>query len=289
MARIKVKKTKITIPSRYLLLFMTILCIAMMLLTFTTDIITGPLEAISGYVVVPFQNGIGEVGSFLTSRSDNIKRMNELVKENEELKTQLNELSLEMNLQQQDKYELSRLRELYQLDEQYHDYQKIGARVIGMDPGNWFSVFLINKGTDDGLALNMNVIAGSGLVGRIVEIGPNWATVKSIIDDSSNVSAQVLSTSDRLIVSGNLELMKDGIISFEQLIDEEDLVVEGDQLVTSQISDIYLPGLTIGYISEIHKDPNNLTKSGYLTPVVDFKHLDTVLVILDLKQTVNAK
>ena len=287
MARVKVRKTKFTIPSKYLLLIMTILCIALMLLTFTTDVVTGPLEAVSGYVIIPFQDGISEVGMFLTSRKDNIKKMNELMEENTSLQEQVDSLSIENSMLQQDKYELSRLRELYLLDEQYSDYEKIGARVIGMDPGNWFSVFLINKGTNDGISVNCNIMSGSGLVGRVVDVGPNWATVKSIIDDSSNVSAMVLSTSDRLIVSGDLETMNDVIIRFEQLIDEDNRVAEGDQLVTSQISDIYLPGLTIGYISEIKSDPNNLTKSGYLTPSVDFKRLDTVLVILDLKQTVS--
>ena len=286
MPRVKVRKTKFTIPSKYLLLIMTILCIALMILTFTTDWVTGPLEAVSGYVIVPFQDGISEAGMFLTGRSDNIKKMNELVEENTSLKTQVDELTIENSMLQQDRYELSKLRELYALDEQYADYEKIGARVIGMDPGNWFSIFLIDKGTNDGIAVNMNVMAGSGLVGKVVEVGPNWATVKSIIDDSSNVSGMVLSTSDRLIVTGDLETMNDGMIRFEQLIDEDDMVAEGDQLVTSRISDIYLPGLTIGYITEINKDPNNLTKSGYLTPAVDFKRLDTVLVILDLKQTV---
>lgn len=286
MPRVKVRKTKFTIPSKYLLLIMTILCIALMILTFTTDWVTGPLEAVSGYIIVPFQDGISEAGLFLTGRSDNIKKMNELVEENTSLKTQVDELTIENSMLQQDRYELSKLRELYALDEQYADYEKIGARVIGMDPGNWFSIFLIDKGTNDGIAVNMNVMAGSGLVGKVVEVGSNWATVKSIIDDSSNVSGMVLSTSDRLIVTGDLETMNDGMIRFEQLIDEDDMVAEGDQLVTSRISDIYLPGLTIGYITEINKDPNNLTKSGYLTPAVDFKRLDTVLVILDLKQTV---
>ena len=59
----------------------------------------------------------------------------------------------------------------------------------------------------------------------------------------------------------------------------------GDSVVTSNISDKYLPGILIGYISEIQTDPNNLTKSGRITPAVDFSRLDTVLVIQKLKQT----
>ena len=199
---------------------------------------------------------------------------------------QVSELTIENNLLQQDKYELSNLRELYKLDEQYAQYDKIGARVIANDSTNWFHSFVIDKGEEDGLAVDMNVMAGSGLVGRIIDLGPNWAKVISIIDDNSNVSGMVLSTSDKLIVSGDLKLMEAGNIQFSQLIDTDNKVSVGDKIVTSYISDKYLPGISIGYISAIEMDANNLTKSGTLTPVVDFKHLKEVLVILQLKQSV---
>ena len=130
----------------------------------------------------------------------------------------------------------------------------------------------------------MNVMSGSGLVGIVTSVGPNWANVRSIIDDDSNLSGMVMSTSDTLIVTGDLELMSDGYIRFSQLIDEDDVVVKGDQVVTSSISDKYLPGISVGYITEIEKDSNNLTKSGYITPAVDFKRLNTVLVVTDLKK-----
>ena len=123
-------------------------------------------------------------------------------------------------------------------------------------------------------------------MGRIVDVGPNWAKVKAIIADDSNVSAMVLSSSDNMIVSGNLKLYATGVIEFEQLIDSADAVVEGDKIVTSNISDIYLPGILIGYISQINQDSNNLTKSGHITPAVDFEHLEEVLVVMQLKQTI---
>ena len=186
---------------------------------------------------------------------------------------------------QQDRYELTNLRELYDLDAQYDEYDKIGARIIAKDSGNWFHSFVINKGSNSGLQIDMNVIAGSGLVGRIVDVGPNWAKVMSIIDDNSNTSGMVLSTSDNLIVSGDLQLYEDGVISFEKLIDSADRVVEGDKIVTSNVSDKYLPGILIGYISSINVDSNNLTKSGLVTPAVDFEHLEEVLIITELKQT----
>ena len=240
---------------------------------------------VSGYTVVPFQKGIESAGSWIFNRSEDIKKIKELTIENENLQTQIDELTIKNNELMQDKYELSELRQLFKLDEEYEEYDKVGARVIGKDTGNWFSTFIIDKGTNDGIDVDMNVMAGSGLVGIITEVGPNWATVKSIIDDDSNVSGMTQSTSDILIVEGSLELLDKGIIKFSQLEDPDNKIKIGDQIVTSHISSKYLPGISVGYITEINLDSNNLTKSGYLTPVVDFKHLTNVLVITELKQT----
>ena len=284
MARGRSNRNKISIPSKYILLVLSILCVCLMVLSYATDWLKGPLETVAGYTIIPFQRGISYAGSFLTGKSDNVKKMDELIAENEELKQQVDELNAQVNSLMEDKYELAELRQLYALDEKYTDYKTTGARVIGKDAGNWYSTFLIDKGTEDGISVDMNVLAGSGLVGIVTAVGPNWATVRSIIDDSSNVSAMVLNTSDTMIVSGELELYNDGYISFSDLNDSEDKVEEGDQVVTSHISNKYLPGLSVGYITEISKDANNLTKSGYITPVVDFEHLSDVLVITQLKQ-----
>lgn len=258
----------------------------MVLLTFNTKIFSGPLSAVAGYIVVPFEEGISVVGSWLSGRSEELVQIRDLIARNEELERQVDELTIENTRLQQDRYELTNLRELYSLDAQYDEYEKTGARIIARDSGNWFHAFVINKGAMDGIAVDMNVMAGSGLVGRVVDVGPNWAKVKSIIADDSNVSAMVLSSADRMIVSGNLKLYASGVIEFTQLVDSENVVVEGDKVVTSDISDKYLPGILIGYINTISPDANNLTKSGHITPAVDFEHLEEVLVIMELKQTV---
>lgn len=273
-------------PSKYLLLILTILCTLLMLITFGTDVFNRPLNSAVGYVVVPFQQGIGKVGEWLSKRSDELIQIRKLLDENAALREQVAALTEENTLLQQDKYELNNLRDLMDLNEQYGEYNKVGAHIISRDSGNWYSSFLIDKGSNDGFAVNMNVIAGGGLVGRITSVGPNWARVTSIISDNSNVSGMTLSTEDNLIVSGDLKLMAENCISFSQLVDSKNLVAEGDKVVTSNISDIYLPNILIGYISSLDKDANNLTKSGLITPAVDFEHLGEVLVITDRKQTV---
>lgn len=283
---IKRKGEKFTLPGKYLLFILTILCTGLIVLTFNTDFLSAPVSAVGGYVIVPLQEGISKAGSWLNTRSEELQQIRSLLRENEELRAQVDELTMENIRLQQDRYELTNLRQLYELDAQYDEYQTVGARIIAKDSGNWFHSFIIDKGSNDGLMIDMNVMAGSGLVGRIIDVGPTWSKVMSIIADNSNTSGMVLSTSDNLIVTGDLELYADGVISFEKLVDSADRVVEGDKIVTSHISDKYLPGILIGYISSITVDSNNLTKSGLITPAVDFEHLEAVLVITQLKQTV---
>ena len=280
------KKKQNGLASKYWLLILSAVCLLLMGISLISDKINGPLRIFANYTVVPMQKGINQIGMFLTDITDNFETLQLTRKEKEALQEKVDELTLENKMLQQEKYELERLQELYKLDSNYADYEKVGAHVIGKDPGNWFSTFTIDKGSDDGLAVDMNVIAGSGLVGIITEVAPGWSRVRSIIDDSSNISDMTLSTLDTFIVKGDLKLMNDGKIKFEQLENNKNEIAVGEEIVTSHISDKYLQGITIGVVSDIEVDSNNLTRSGYLTPVVDFKHLHEVLVITTLKEDV---
>lgn len=273
------------IPGRYLLLLVTALCVGMILTTYYTDVLNGPLSGFANYIVIPFQDGVSKAGEWLIKREQLVSDIKELQKENEALRQVNEELSVTNNALLQEKHELTELRNLYQLDQTYADFPKTGCRIIAKENGSWYHSFVIDKGSEDGLSMDMNVLADGGLVGRITYIGRHWSRVQAVIDDNSNVSATVLSSQKNLIVSGNLTLYEEGTIRFSELADPDDLVKVGDSVVTSNISDKYLPGILIGYISEIQTDSNNLTKSGRITPAVDFSRLDTVLVIQKLKQT----
>lgn len=279
------KKSKFSLQSKYVLLILTFLCVALIFVTLATQSASGPFRTAAGYSIVPIQNGINKVGVWLGNLGDNLQDIGALMRKNEELQQKVDDLTVENSRLQEDKYELERLQELYGLDQKYESYHKVGARVIASDGGNWFSTFVIDKGEDDGIKKDMNVIAGSGLVGIVTKVGSNWASVRSIIDDASNVSAMLLSTSDRCMVRGDLKLMNEGSIRFEQLDNNDNEVEVGEKVVTSHISSKYLEGLLIGYVSDVSVDSNNLTRSGHITPAVDFKHLQEVLVITDLKET----
>ena len=241
---------------------------------------------VAGYVFVPMQKGINGAGAWLSGKANDFKTLGEVLEENKALQEQVDELTSQLNNIKLDQYELDSYRELLELDDQYAEYEKVAAHVIAKDSGNWFSTFTIDKGSKDGIAKGMNVIAGSGLVGIVTDVGPNFAKVRSIIDDSSNVSAMVLTTKDNFNVSGSLQTMnEDKLLPFTELRDENDEVQMGDPVVTSYVSDQYQQGILIGYIYSIEENPNNLTKSGTITPVVDFQHLREVLVITAIKDT----
>ena len=258
-----------------------------MSLSFLTNFDGGALNVISGYVLIPVQNGINQAGGWIRSRVENLEDLTAVKEENEQLRAQIAELTLENNSMLQERYELNELRSLYELDDEYSSLEKIAANVIGKDTGNWFHMFLIDKGSNDGVRVDMNVIAGGGLVGIVTKTGPDWAQVRSIIDDMSNVSAMILKNSDLCYVRGDLQMMTEGTMQLNELRDPDGEVEPGDKVVTSHVSAKYHKGILIGYVNEITTDANNLTKSGSLTPAVDFEHLSTVLVITDLKQQID--
>lgn len=278
------KKNKFRMKSKHLLILMTFLCISAILLTFSQTVSVSPLREAASRVIVPFQNGINQVGTWMSGKLDGFQNVEKLAKQNKELQQQVTELREENSRLAQNQDELKRLQELYQLDQSYSEYDKVAAQVISKDPGNWYDTFVINKGSEDGIQKDMNVISGGGLVGLVVEVESHCATVRSIIDDSSSVSAMTATTADTCIVTGDLRLMDEGKISFSQM-SAENAVAVGEQIVTSNISDKYLKGILIGYVSEVTEDSNHLTNTGYITPAVDFKHLQEILVIKELKQT----
>ena len=270
--------------SKHLLVIMTFFCGSAVVSTLASGVTSEPLAEAAGMIVVPFEKSINGIGSWIGEINQTFQDKQDLIDKNQELQDAVDTLTEQNNIMIQNQSELSRLQELYNLDEEYSSYPKVAARIISKDPGNWYDTFMINRGSNDGIRVDNNVIAGKGLVGIVTEVGPNWATVRAIIDDSSNVSAMTVGTDDTCVVEGELELIDEGKLRFSQLYDKDDKVTVGERVVTSNISDKYVEGLFIGYVSEIELDTNNLTKTGTIVTPVDFQHLKDVFVITVNKQ-----
>lgn len=277
------KKLSSFMNSKYILIAVSILCALLIGTSFFTDKLVSPLRNAVSAVIIPLQKGMNYIGLWVSDSYDTLQEMRMVLNENQKLQEQVDRLTEENNQLKQDSYELSRLRELYELDEKYPGYTKVAARIIGTASNNWYSTFTIDKGSADGLETDMNVIAGGGLVGIITEIGTHFAIVKTVIEDGTHVSGQLIDTGDICTVKGDIELMDSGLIQVQYFKNGVN-VRNGDKIVTSNISDKYLPGILIGYAKDVSTDANNLTQSGYLVPAVDFEHLQEVLVIKEKKE-----
>ena len=277
------RQSRFSVKPKILIFVLTLVCIASLILSFAFSGFSKPFKAVAGVAVVPLQTGINNIGGWITDKEELLKTVKELKSSNSKLKKQVDELTQENSLLAQNKYELTRLRELLKLDEDYSQYEKVAANVIGKDTGNLFDIFIINRGSDDGIQVDMNVISGGGLVGIVYDIGKNYAKVRSIINDESSVSVSFANTSDTGIASGDLKLMEDNVMNITE-VSKDAKIAEGDMVVTSQISDKFLPNILVGYLTKISKDASGLTQSGQMKPVVDFEHISEVLVIKQLKE-----
>ena len=194
-------KIKSRLTSRVALIVVCVLCIASLLYRYWSYEDSVSPAQIAGAVIVPFQEGLNEIGSFLfRSEEDRIslsearEQISDLKKQNAELRrenSELNDLALENE----------RLRRLLDMKTRLSGYETTEASVIGNDGVNMFVRFTLNKGTMDGIAVNMNVINDQGLVGIITAVGPNYSICTAIIEDGTNVSAMTKNDHMNLIVS----------------------------------------------------------------------------------------
>lgn len=274
------------ISPKYLLIALSIICIALTILSaFFPDIIK-PVKNYTGKVITPLQQGVNDIGKWVENKVLIFGDVKELRAENTELKGEVTNLQNEIGKKESELAELQTLRDLYDLDELYPDYEKTAARVFSVNSSGWFNEFYIDKGLNDDIYEGCNVLCDDGLLGIVVESYDNYARVRAIIDDRANVTGEIGSAGYICNVEGSLQTMDDGYLLATD-IDKNAIISEGDKIITSSVSDRYLYGITIGYVTSVEQDSNNLTQSAKITPTVNFTDIKDVLVILDRKQEVN--
>ena len=274
------------ISPKYLLLALTIICVALMIISFFAQDKISFIKKYTNMVVSPIQQGINKIGVWTDSKLENLKEIEELNKKNKELQTQIDDYKEQITVYQNKMAELEELRALYELDETYPDYNKTAAHVFAKDSTSWFSIFYIDKGTKDGMFVGANVMCHDGLAGIITECYDDYSKVRAVIDDNSNISAKIMPSNALCTVEGNLNTYQEGVLVVKN-IDKDAKITVGDKVVTSHISERFHQGITVGYIAEITYDTNNLTITATITPAVDFDDISDVLVITDKKQDIN--
>lgn len=277
------RRKKIYIEPKHLLIVLIALCFILIAVSFKFEKQLAPVKSTVGVVFTPMQKGINTLGKSISNKFKVIRRLKTVTKENEALKEEIEIIKGENRLLQQQQNELEELRELYDMKGNYSDMPTVAARVISKDPSNWYSTLVIDKGKNDGIKVDMNVIAKDGLVGIISEVGHNYSKIRTIIDDKSNVTSVFLKSTQTCNVAGDVTTMTTGKVKVES-VSKDIKARDGDALYTAYDSLKYHSGILIGYVNDVKTDSNNVTQSGTLTPIVDFADLETVLVITELSE-----
>ena len=270
--------------NRLVLTVLSAICVVLIGVTSIKNTWLAPLRAGVGFILTPIQVGVNTAGKSLYNSIEQHEKLKSALEDNSKLQEKIEELRSENTRLEEATYELSRLRELYKLNTEYEKYNFVGARIIAKDSSGWFRVFRIDKGSADGIKVDMNVLASGGLVGIVTDVGSNYATVRSIIDDLSRVSAMAVQSGDNCIVAGDLKLYQEGKLKLSDIRANAD-IKDGDKIVTSNISTKYVPGLLVGYATDITEDRSRWTKSGYIVPAASCDTMQEVLIITDVKKT----
>ncbi len=236
------------------------------------------LESGLNTVIAPFQKIISAADGGVRSFFGYFGNVKKLRQTNEDLRNQIAELENENRTLTGYKTENQRLNGLLELKDTYKEFKTVGCRVIAKDSGNWFCTFTIDKGTENGIKVNQNVITNGGLVGKVYAVGNGWAKVTSIIDESSSLGCIISRTGDIAVIEGDLELSDKGLCKLSYMSSGSDAAV-GDAVETSGLGGIYKKGILIGKIKQIHTDTQGLTQYAVIEPAVDFSKITEVLVI----------
>ncbi len=270
--------------SKYIFIGIALLCFVLFFISSRFPEQTTGLRSAVANFVTPMQSGLNRIGRSIYNRIVNLSDINTLLEENQALKDELNELKYEYDMLLRDNNELEEYRNLYELDQKYVQYPKVAAKIISRDSNSFYSTFTVDKGSADGIKEGMNVLAGNGLCGIVYEVYDHSSKIRSVIDDTAALSGMSLKSSDTCIVSGNLEsILKNGYIDIT-MISLNAEIEENAAIVTSHISDKYHQGILVGYAVNITLDASGMAYKANLIPAVDFEHLETVLIITQMKE-----
>lgn len=267
MSRLHKKKSIIMIA-----MLAIIIVVIVTLTTGSRNQVSGP-ESLVGSVFKPFTSLAARMVNFTRNSVSNIAEMGSLREKNKLLNQQVITLKAQVREVETLRQENQRLREMLDFKNTHSEFELVGASIIGKDPSNIFSMFIIDKGESSGIHKNMPVVTNKGLVGHVMETGSNWAKVLPICDQRSSVSIIINRTRDAGILKGNNNF------KLEAQISPEAAVIEEDEVITSGMGGVYPKGLVVGEVSHIQTDTSLLLKVINVEPAVDFEKLEEVFIL----------
>lgn len=252
------------------------------LLTITVDYRggqSGPLELMGKgalSVVGALQGAVSRVSRPIGNFFSGLVHVGGLRAENDRLKEQLRQVQVKQSEVTRLQHQVAEYQKLLKIEKTLSLRRTLTANVIAASVGNFQWTVNIDKGSADGIKMDMAVISGDGLVGHVVTVAPHVTIVQLIIDPDSAVAGRLASSGETGLVIGQ----RNHPLSMD-LVNPNANVAANEQVVTAGYqSGLYPPGIPIGFVSHIYTRPGSLTKTIELTPAVDFSALEIVLVVL---------
>ncbi len=237
-----------------------------------------PIEDLALRFVVPVQGKLTSLANSLSDLTQTTRDLRELRRRNEDLQSLADSLMIENVRLKEIESENETLRRLLNFTQANptHSYKaaEVKGRVIGRDPSNFLSYLIIDLGSQQGIEKGMPVVAERGLVGRITDVGSNWAKVMLIIDPSSSVNALIQSSRATGVVEGHV-----GGSLVMKYIPQGETVNVNDIVLTSGLGGNFPKKLIIGQVTTVQQRDIEMFQEAHIRPTVDFNNLEIVLVI----------
>ena len=243
----------------------------------------GALEDVSNRVSAPVQRAVGSMVGWLEGLYGYIYDYNQLVQENEALRAQLAQAQEEARSAAEANEENERLRALLGYLEKHTSYITESAQITAWDPSNWVRAFTISKGSNQGIEKGDCVITEDGsLVGQVAELGPGWATVRTVIDVNMDVGVLVGDGEIAAVVVGDYALMQDGLCKLTYFTEDVTLFV-GDRVVTSGNGGAFPPNIALGTVTELRSEAGGQSYYAVVEPDVNVGLLSQIFIIKDFE------
>lgn len=247
------------------------------------DAAAGALEDASNRLSAPIQRAVGSMVGWLEGLYGYIYDYNQLVQENEALRAQLADAQEEARSAAEANEENERLRALLGYLEKHTSYITESAQITAWDASNWVRAFTISKGSNQGIEKGDCVITEDGsLVGQVAELGPGWATVRTVIDVNMDVGVLVGDGEIAAVVVGDYALMQEGLCKLTYFTDDVTLFV-GDRVVTSGNGGAFPPNIALGTVTELRSEAGGQSYYAVVEPDVNIGMLSQIFIIKDFE------
>jgi rod shape-determining protein MreC len=246
---------------------------------------SGPLASAGNAalaLISPLQQVVSKVTHPIGNFFSTLVRLPSIRRENEDLKNQIATLEAQVSTTSADLNRLHQLEGLLGLQESIGPKaQTTAAQVISSGVSNFEWTISIDKGSDQGIGIDMPVVAPAGLVGHVVKVSANASVVQLIIDPDSAVAGRLdVSGKTGLLTGAGEQDMRMGLVDTTTDVGPDERVVTAGYRIPGVATSLYPPNVLIGTVSRVLPDSAALEKFITVRPAVDFSTLDLVLVVL---------